>query len=376
MEYRTLGTTGLSPSIIGLGIEHLYTQLPFQIEQVITHAIKKGINFIDLVFNYGNQLKTIATAVHPFRKQMILMAHIGSGERDGQYERSRNMVVCRQNFKRQLAIFETDAFEIGNIHYITKSEYPKLLKNPEYLKLLQELKETHQIKAICMSTHSPEVAMDAAKRHLVDIIMIQANLAGHGRPGFHEMLRACTKEKIGLIGMKPFAGGVLLQPVKKIKEINIPKYKTGKETGFHTIMPEGITPIRCLAYALSLPGIATLATGLTSIHEIDQALNYFNASPEDRDFAPLLDYFHTYEPGGCVYCNHCLPCPAHLDIGEINRLIDLWQILHTVEIKHKYKNLTNKITECTHCRECETRCPFDVKIMSRFEEGMRIFHRK
>jgi predicted aldo/keto reductase-like oxidoreductase len=206
--------------------------------------------------------------------------------------------------------------------------------------------------------------------------MIQTNLAGHARTCFYDMLETCVKEKIGLIGMKPYAGGVLLQPVKKIKEINIPKYKIGTETGFRTILPERITPVRCLTYALSLPGIATLATGLTSTKEVDQALAYLNATTEQRDFAPLLDYFYNYESGVCVYCNHCLPCPAQLDIGEIIRFIDMWKLTHLPEIKQKYRNLTIKILDCTHCLMCESRCPFDVKIMMRFEEGKRIFHRK
>jgi predicted aldo/keto reductase-like oxidoreductase len=32
---------------------------------------------------------------------------------------------------------------------------------------------------------------------------------------------------------------------------------------------------------------------------------------------------HRYTQGTCIYCNHCQPCPSGIDIGSINKYLDL-----------------------------------------------------
>ena len=60
--------------------------------------------------------------------------------------------------------------------------------------------------------------------------------------------------------MKPFAGGALLQP------------EEGRTTP---------TPVQCLSYVLSQPGVCTSVPGMKSVAELQAGLRYFDATPED-----------------------------------------------------------------------------------------------
>ena len=73
---------------------------------------------------------------------------------------------------------------------------------------------------------------------------------------------------------------------------------------------------------------------------------------------------HSFE-GKCMYCGHCAPCTAGIDIGGLIKLYDLAVIHDEVpqSVQEHYNNLTYDATECIACGECEDRCPFNVKIV-------------
>ena len=71
--------------------------------------------------------------------------------------------------------------------------------------------------------------------------------------------------------------------------------------------------------------------------------------------------------GTCVYCNHCQPCPAGIDIGLANKYYDLALAGDAIAANH-YTKLTVKASACLQCGHCESRCPFSVKQMERMEK--------
>jgi len=57
-----------------------------------------------------------------------------------------------------------------------------------------------------------------------DILMYPINLAGDAMPGRKELLSACASRGMGLVAMKPYAGGKLLQKGKSISRYSICRY--------------------------------------------------------------------------------------------------------------------------------------------------------
>ena len=76
--------------------------------------------------------------------------------------------------------------------------------------------------------------------------------------------------------------------------------------------------------------------------------------------------------GTCVYCKHCHPCPAGLDIGLINKYYDLSR-LGDVLAKEHYLTLEKTASDCLQCGHCNSRCPFSVDQMARMEEIQAYF---
>ena len=96
-------------------------------------------------------------------------------------------------------------------------------------------------------------------------------------------------------------------------------------------------------------------------------LEYTDASSEQKSYSVLGTVTPKKAAGRCVYCNHCEPCPAGIDIGLVNKYYDLAKIGDDMAAGH-YQNLSVKADACIKCGHCEERCPFKVKQMARMEE--------
>ena len=87
-----------------------------------------------------------------------------------------------------------------------------------------------------------------------------------------------------------------------------------------------------------------------SVYELKEALKYFDASEKEKDFSKISSINNLFIKGKCVYCNHCLPCPVGINIGEVVKLVDLRSGASNEkglnEIKSKYDAFTAKASEC------------------------------
>ena len=80
--------------------------------------------------------------------------------------------------------------------------------------------------------------------------------------------------------------------------------------------------------------------------------------------------------GHCLYCNHCLPCPAGINIGQVNKLLHSldgetpanWTAAHA-----QYAALPVKASACIRCGQCEARCPFDVPVRNAMDQAVQAF---
>lgn len=371
MEYRPLGKTGLSVGVIGLGTEYLNKQPRETVVHVVKKAIQNGVNYIDLIFSFQEYLTNIAEALKGNREKVILACHLGSSERNGQYRKTRSLKECERVFLGTLSRLNTEYTDILNVHFVrTEKEYEKV-KSKGIFDLAHKLKDEGLARVVGMSTHDPVVALNAAERGIVDVVMIQVNLANNAMPHRNEMLHICAREGVGVVAMKPFAAGKLF---RKNRTVNISSYQTGWKSMKKKI-PPAVTPIQCIHYILSQVGVSCIVPGVKNGEELDQALAYVNAGDEEKDFSLLLENFKEYITGECVYCNHCLPCPSSIDVGQIIRLLDTAQHGVTPGILKEYNTLGSKASDCVECGACVERCPFDVDVLSKMREAAALFEK-
>ena len=76
MRYSRLGMTGLDVSIIGLGMEHLFSS-PQNVAPVVHRAIDRGVNYIDVMIWTSEGKDAFSHALEGHRDQVILAGHLG-----------------------------------------------------------------------------------------------------------------------------------------------------------------------------------------------------------------------------------------------------------------------------------------------------------
>lgn len=162
------------------------------------------------------------------------------------------------------------------------------------------------------------------------------------------LYRRCEAEGVGISVMKAFSGGQLLNP--------------------HT-SPFGnaLTEYQCIQYALDKPGVLTVLPGIRNCEDLRRILGFLNAAAEEKDYSILGSFAPQDAAGKCVYCNHCQPCPAGLDVGLINKYYDLAKAGDQLARSH-YDKLEKKAGDCVGCGHCDNRCPFHVAQSDRMAE--------
>ena len=177
-------------------------------------------------------------------------------------------------------------------------------------------------------------------------------------PARVEMYKICEQQDVGITCMKPFAGGRLFDANRS---------------------PFGIalTPVQCIHYCLTKPGVASVLCGYDTAAHVDAAVRYETAGEEEKDYASALAGApkHTFQGGECTYCGHCKPCPMDIDIAMVNKLYDLAVMQPEVpaSLKAHYLSLEHHAGECIGCQGCESRCPFGVPVASRMEKTAELF---
>ena len=379
MHYRTLGKTGLKVSEIGFGGEWLERHEEAEAVELLKYAGEKGINIVDCWMPDPKSRGIIGKAMEGNRERWIVQGHIGSTYQDGQYVRTRDMKHVVPAFEDILKRMKTDYIDLGMIHYIDAQEDWDRCMNTEYIKYVHQLHDEGVIRHIGLSTHNPRIAKQAVETGFIEMILFSINPAFDMRPatenldlmwsGYDEaqfsgidperaaLYQLCEEKGVGITVMKGFFGGRMFDA------------KTS---------PFGVafTPVQCLHYALTRPGVSSVLVGYDTKAQIDEAISYETASDDEKDYASVIASapLHAYK-GQCTYCGHCKPCPMNIDIAMVNKFYDLavQQPAVPESVKAHYEALGTTAGSCIGCRNCEERCPFGVQIAERMEKTAELF---
>ena len=379
MKYRKLGTTGLEVSEIGLGAEWLERHNEKEVKEIIDCCESYGINILDCWMSEPNVRTNIGKAIRGKRERWIIQGHIGSTWQNGQYVRTRDLAKVEEAFSDLLTRLGTDYIDLGMIHFVDEeTEFHKIMEG-EFLDYVKEKKKQGIIHHIGMSTHNPKVAKLAALSGVVEMILFSITPAFDLLPASEdlntyfadsyaedlngidperaELYQVCEQRGIGITVMKGYAGGRLFSPQTS---------------------PFGValTPVQCIHYALTRPGVASILAGYDSTEHVTQAVAYETATSKEKDYASVLAHapHHAYT-GQCTYCGHCAPCPAGIDVAMVNKLYDLATMQEEVPstIKAHYESLSAGAKDCIACGGCEVRCPFDVPVVERMKRATVLF---
>ena len=359
MQYRTLGRTGFRVSGLGLGTEYLIDIPEDTATEVIRRAIDGGINYFDLFWAKPEFRSIMGRAFAGDRERVYLAAHLGSTHRNGQYSVTRDPGTAAAFFEDFLERYETGYADVLFLHNCdTREDYDSVMRPGGLKDLALEYKKSGKTRTIGFSGHTPETSLLAVQSGVADVLMYPVNPIGHAVEARNALFVECIRRNVGIIAMKAFAGGKLFAP-RKSELMKI------EHTGSGERKVEGravLSPVQGIHYALNTLGVATVVPGCGNVDELDTDLAYFTAPEEDKDYSGVIRTLGDFPRGECVYCNHCLPCPAHIDIGSVIRLYETAVRFGSPEsARAEYARLEVPADACTRCGACEKRCPFGVK---------------
>ena len=371
MQYRTLGRTGLSVSEVSLGTEYLIGKDHDHIVKVIRAALDAGITYFDLFCAEPDFRDAMGEAFKGRRDRAILAAHLGATvDKDGQYKKTRAIRNSERFFHDFLTRYDTDYADVLLLHNCdSQKDFDTVFREDGFLRLALRLKEEGKVHFLGFSGHTVATALQAVESGFIDVLMFPINLTGHAVPGKVDLLRTCVERGVGVVAMKPYGGGKLLQGPRTVR---MAQYVRGGKA-LKLRKSDTITPVRCLAYTLAQIGVTAAVPGCASVDELEAALAYEGAGAEERDFSEILTNFQQVVPGECTYCNHCLPCPSHIDIGQTLRLLDLAKSGMTPALQAAYAAMPAPASSCTECGACDPRCPFGVPTVARIAEAAELF---
>lgn len=383
MKYRKLGRTGLEVSEISMGLEHLLVKEESVVVETVRAAIEGGVNYFDC-FSQTDFPKNPATNDEYIRlgkaleglRDKVYLAYLANA-----FNPVEKVQVGFECFLREVKIDYTDVFLISCCD--KPALYDTVTGSGSLLEYARKLRDEGKVRYIGFGTHSADMAFKAIDSGDFDVLLYPVNPAfdvvtdeeeymsedfgklwdaahdftGIGKTGAlprKSVYSQCEQKGVGLVAMKPFAGGWI--------------FRTEKEAGF--------TPLNLISYALSQSGVSAVVPGCKTPQEIEEILTYYTCPPEELDYSGAVAKSRWSVKENCLYCTHCLPCQADIDIAGINKLLDNLDdsiSSDTSAAFDKYRALTAKASSCIECGDCMERCPFQVEIIKKMKRAAKIF---
>ena len=349
MIYRKLPHGDEKISVIGMGTSVVGEHSERNVTETVTYALDHGLNYFDMAGGHASIFPGMGKALEGRRKEAMLQVHFGADYTSGEYGWNLTLDGVKKSVEWQLQKLKADYIDFGFMHCLDEISDLEQYERNCVLKYLLSLQKQGIVRHLGLSTHAPSIANKVLDMGIIDMLMFSVNpMYDYGQGDYsigngserYNLYTRCEKEGVGISVMKPFNAGQLLDDKK-------------------SPFKKALTPVQCIQYALDRPGVLTVMQGAGNIDELKQNLKYLDSSEDEKDYSIIGSFTPNETKGICVYCKHCHPCPAGLDIGLINKYYDL-SLLGDELAKEHYLTLNKTASECIGCGHCNERCPFSV----------------
>lgn len=385
MQYRRLGKTDLMVSCIGFGGIPIMRVPRTQAVGAINRAIDLGVNFIETARGYRDSEEKIGEVMktHPGRAgrdEVILAskAHAGVGD------------AIRKDLEKSLRTLHTEEIDLYQIWDVETQErsrgyshWDDVRASSGALDTLKKARDEGLIRHIGISTHAPSSMMkEVIKCGEFETIQVVYNCIndhtfhrGEARPDGaivrEEIIPLAAEHDVGVIIMKPLAGGILSGPSEKLKFLQ-PARSGPARPGKKEIKT---TAAGALRFVLANKGVAVALVGMTSVKEVEENVAVGEMAekftPEEEKL--LLEEAARLGTGFCRGCRYCQSCPQGIRIPDIFRFY-IYSTLYGLEewAKEQYAALEVKVEACEECGECEEKCPYHLPTREKLKEAAEV----
>ena len=330
MEFRRLGKTGLEVSAIGFGGIPIQKLGRKEARNLVGLALDYKINFFDTAQGYGDSEIKIGEGIKGRRKEYLLATK----------SPCRGFQQALEDVDAALRRLQVKVIDLYQVHFVNDSEtLDQVIRPKGSLQGLRKAKEEGRINHIGITGHNPDVLLRAIKNEDFETVQVPFNIIEDG-PDERALLRAAREREVGVICMKPLAGGVITEPELSLRWI--------LAQGVSTVIPGMIQPDEVKSNALI--GRAPLPLSEKELEKLKKVCE------------PLEENF-------CRRCMYCMPCPEGIPIYLIQELGDKATLPQARELSRDiYARQKVNVEACTECGECEEKCPYHLPIRKMLKE--------
>mgnify|MGYP000500527199 CR=1 FL=1 len=344
MIKRILGRTGWEISTISFGAIKLPQITQRECDLLLNRALDLGINLVDTADCYGDSEEKIGKALWGRRREFYLATKID--ERDG--------VGVTKKLERSLQRLKTDCIDLVFFHDVRGSEYEKILEKGGVEALEKAKKQGKILKMGISIHHSVPMMMKAVHSNVFSVLMVAYSAIDEDHLT-SDILPAAYQQGVGIIAMKPLAGGRL-----------------GEGRGWTHRSFKGETPAQvCLRYVLTNSYVTCAIPGMMRQEELDENVQVGkNPRPlTQEETGTLMGWVGEVGKGFCRNCGYCLPCPEKIPISDIFRFEGYYERYGLKTwARDQYLALPVNTEACSLCNQCLSRCPYGVPIPKRLNE--------
>lgn len=205
METRRFGRTGHHSSVAIFGAFAVSSATQAEADVGMQQVIAAGVNHIDVAPSYGHAEERLGPWLRQERRRFFLGCKTTERSREG----------AAAELRRSLELLQVDAFDLYQIHAITRmEELDQAMQPGGALEAILEARDEGLTRFIGITghdIHAPSIFLEALRRFDFDSVMFPINFVLYADPDYRrdaeELLRQCRQRDVGTLIIKSVARG-------------------------------------------------------------------------------------------------------------------------------------------------------------------------
>jgi uncharacterized protein len=335
MRYVKFGKTGMTVSELGFGCIPIIRLDVDTAVEVLRRAFDRGITFYDTANAYRDSEDKIGRAFDGMRKKVVLATKTLRRDAKG----------AAKQIENSLRMLRTDYIDLYQLHQIAQEKDWNAVTAPGgALEAVVKARKEGKIRWIGVTSHNLSMALKLVNTGLFSSIQFPFNFIEDA--GKDELLPAARERDLGVLAMKPFAGGMI--------------HNAGVVFKFLRQYPE----------VLPIPGY-------DSVESVEEVVSIYRepnvVTPEDLR---LMDHYRL-ELGKefCRRCEYCQPCLKGVMITmAMGYRIIASRMSPAVSVEFA-KAAMESVKLCDDCGICLERCPYELPIQDMLKRNYDLYEK-
>lgn len=333
MKKVRLGRTDLLVSEVGFGGIPIINLSMEEGIALVRHCFGLGITFFDSANMYGDSEKKIGAGLESVRDQVVLATKTLKRDAEG----------AAKHVDQSLESLKTRVIDVYQLHQVANQEtLDQVLAPGGAYEALDKARSDGKIRFIGVSSHNIRIAMEACRTDRFDTVQIPFNFIE--QDAMDELFQVAEEMDMGVIGMKPLAGGVLDRADL------------------------------CFRFLQQYPKVVPIP-GMRAREEADEIVQLYRTQRAltDEQRKEVEEIRSELGTKFCRRCEYCMPCRQEIHIPTALGIKAFVKRLPPVVTIAMADANMKKAETCVECGECAEKCPYELPVPDLIKENLALY---